>query len=89
MSIGAAEIYHKIPVYLLLLGRYSAAEAKAKNAIQAAHHEFGREHLHTLASMSNLASTYSNQGCWKEAEVLEVQVMEASKRVLAKSIQVS
>ena len=32
--------------------------------------------------MANLASTYSNQGRWKEAEELEVQVMETFKRVL-------
>jgi hypothetical protein len=30
----------------------------------------------------NLASTYRNQGRWKEAEELDVQVMEASARVL-------
>jgi Tetratricopeptide repeat len=33
-------------------------------------------------SMANLASTYQNQGRWKEAEDLEVQVMETRKRVL-------
>jgi hypothetical protein len=32
--------------------------------------------------MANLASTYSNQGWWKEAEELDVQVMETRKRVL-------
>jgi hypothetical protein len=32
--------------------------------------------------MGNLASTYRNQGRWKEAEELEVQVMETRKRVL-------
>jgi hypothetical protein len=32
--------------------------------------------------MSNLASTYSNQGRWKVAEELQVQVMQTSKRVL-------
>ena len=42
----------------------------------------GVDHLSTLTSMVNLASTYSNQGRWKEAEELEVQVMEIQKRVL-------
>jgi hypothetical protein len=42
----------------------------------------GVEHSHTLTSMANLASTYRNQGRWKEAEVLEVDVVEISKRVL-------
>jgi hypothetical protein len=32
--------------------------------------------------MANLASTYWNQGRWKEAEELQVQVMETRKRVL-------
>jgi hypothetical protein len=33
--------------------------------------------------MNNLALTYSNQGRWKEAEELEMQVMEIMKRVLS------
>ncbi|KAJ7825723.1 hypothetical protein B0H14DRAFT_3145159 [Mycena olivaceomarginata] len=41
----------------------------------------GEEHPH-LASMANLASTYWNQGRWKDAEALEVVVMEMRKRVL-------
>ena len=40
------------------------------------------EHPDTLISMANLASTYRNQGRWKEAEELYVQVMETRKRVL-------
>ena len=32
--------------------------------------------------MANLASTYWNQGRWKEAEELEIRVMETNKRVL-------
>jgi hypothetical protein len=32
--------------------------------------------------MANLARTYADQGRWKEAEELEVQVVETSKRVL-------
>jgi hypothetical protein len=38
--------------------------------------------LNTLASIANLASTYRNQGRWTEAEKIEVQVMEMSRRVL-------
>lgn len=43
----------------------------------------GQEHPDTLTSMANLASTYRKQGPWKEAEELNVQVMETRKRVLA------
>jgi Tetratricopeptide repeat len=42
----------------------------------------GQEHPDTLTSMANLASKYRNQGRWKEAEELEVQVKETRKRVL-------
>jgi len=41
----------------------------------------GAEHPSTLTSMNNLASTYADQGRWKEAEELFVQVMETRKRV--------
>jgi len=36
----------------------------------------------TLISMGNLAGSYRNQGQWKEAEELEVQVMQMHKRIL-------
>ena len=42
----------------------------------------GEEHPSTLTSITNLTSTYRNQGRWKKAEELEVQVMETRKRVL-------
>ena len=35
--------------------------------------------------MANLASTYRNQGRWKEAEELDVQVIETRKRVLGQA----
>ena len=35
-----------------------------------------------LTSMGDLALTYGNLGRWKEAEQLEVQVLETTKRVL-------
>ena len=44
--------------------------------------EFGGLHFVCLASMNNLASIFWNQGRSKEAEVLDVQVMETRKRVL-------
>ncbi len=38
--------------------------------------KLGADHLDTLASMNNLASIYSNQGWWEEAETLFVLVRE-------------
>jgi pentatricopeptide repeat protein len=37
--------------------------------------------------MANLALTYGNQGRWKEAEEMFVQIMETRKRVLGVNIQ--
>ena len=51
-------------------------------AIETRKRVLGAEHLDTLSSMANLASTYRNQGRWKEAEELEVQVKDTRKRVL-------
>jgi hypothetical protein len=42
----------------------------------------GQEHPDTLISIGNLALTYRNQGRWKEAEELEVLVVETRTRVL-------
>ena len=42
----------------------------------------GEEHPDTLISMANLASTYSNQGRWKEAEELQRQELETYSRIL-------
>jgi hypothetical protein len=40
------------------------------------------EHPSTLTRKANLASTYSDQGRWDEAEKLKLEVLETSKRVL-------
>lgn len=40
------------------------------------------EHPDTLNSIYNLAMIYLYQGLWEEAEKLQVQVLEARKRVI-------
>ena len=42
----------------------------------------GVEHPETLTSMADLASTFRDQSQRKEAEKLEIQVVEMRKRVL-------
>jgi len=42
----------------------------------------GEAHPDTLTSIANLVSIYWNQGCWKEAEELNIQVKEIRQRVL-------
>lgn len=44
--------------------------------------ENGKEHISTLIAMGNLASTYWNEGRWKEAEVLQIQVLAAQQKTL-------
>ena len=82
VSLDVATIYNSMSTYLLLLGRYSEAESKAKNAFKLAHQKLGREHPYTLTIMGNLALIYDNQERLKEAELLGVQVLEARERVL-------
>ena len=41
----------------------------------------GNEHPGTLQAAGNLATTYRHQGRYTEAEELQVEVLEASRRV--------
>ena len=68
--------------FLLDAGSYHLAEIINQRLNTQNEMILGLEHPSTLSSMANLASTYWNQGRWKEAEELEVQVMETSSRVL-------
>jgi hypothetical protein len=47
----------------------------------------GQEYPDTLNSMGILASTFWNQGRWKEAEELDVQMIKINLRCWARSIQ--
>ena len=42
--------------------------------------ELGPEHPDTLSSMANLASIYSNQGHWKEAEKMYERALEGYEK---------
>ena len=46
----------------------------------------GKEHPDSLTSMANLVSIYWNQGQWKEAEELQVKMMETIRWVLGEGI---
>jgi len=48
--------------FVIGLGKYEEAVKKLRKAIEACERIFGREDLHTLAAMDNLASTYRSQG---------------------------
>ena len=68
--------------FLLDIGLYHLAEIMSQRLNAQNEKVLGLEHPSTLTSMANLASTFWNQGRWKEAEELDVQVMETRKRVL-------
>ncbi|KAF6781660.1 Kinesin light chain 5 [Colletotrichum sojae] len=66
-----AELLTKVCWYMFMLGEYSRAEMLGEEAVNARKNALGPDNPSTLTSMANLASTYRNQGRWKEAEELE------------------
>ena len=68
--------------FLLTTGSYHLSEIMYQRLNVQNEKILGLEHPSTLHNMSGLASTYRNQGRWKEANELEVQVMETCLRVL-------
>jgi Tetratricopeptide repeat len=51
-------------------GRYNEAEVSFMEVAEKQKKVLGEEHPSTLTSMANLASTFWNQGRWKEAEAV-------------------
>uniref|UniRef100_A0A4E9E9F7 Uncharacterized protein n=1 Tax=Gibberella zeae TaxID=5518 RepID=A0A4E9E9F7_GIBZA len=74
-----ADLLHNGGWYALLQGRYATAELMSSQAMRNREEIMGKDHEGTLASTSNLGSTYWNQGRWEEAEKLQVEVMETRK----------
>src|SRR5690606_714719 len=65
------------------LAAYKEAEHHLLKVLNWRRRTLGKSHPDTLTSMGNLASIYCEQGRWKEAEELEVKVVEEmSKTVL-------
>ncbi|CAN9472976.1 unnamed protein product [Alternaria alternata] len=69
-------------VCLKVEGRYNEASNAFSLLVKALQQVLGEEHPKTLENMGNLAGTYRDQGRWKDAEVLFLQVLEAKTRVL-------
>lgn len=63
-------------------GYWKDADELEVMVVEKRRHKLGEDHLNTLRSMANLASTYWDLGRWKEAEELEVMVMERGKHKL-------
>ncbi len=81
-QLCSATLLNNAVYYDLTQGQYDVALSKCTKAFTIRESVLGKEHPDTLTSMANLASTYWNQGRWKEAEELNAQVMETRKRVL-------
>jgi len=63
-------------------GMWKDAEYFQHKIVEMRINKQGPEHLNTLASMNNLALTYSNQGKYEEAAQLQLKVLDLYKRVL-------
>ncbi|TFK32842.1 hypothetical protein BDQ12DRAFT_576877, partial [Crucibulum laeve] len=63
-------------------GNWTEAENLKVKVMEKRQQLLGPAHLHTLASMGSLASTYYNQGRLTEAEKLQVEVMEKKQQLL-------
>jgi len=68
--------------YASTTGAYTDAEKMEERSLEARRNVLGKGHPATLVSMSNLATTYLQQGRLEEAEKLQVEVMERKKEVL-------
>ncbi|KAM7215496.1 P-loop containing nucleoside triphosphate hydrolase protein [Rhypophila decipiens] len=68
--------------YALLQGQYEIAERMVDKARRTREKRLGREDEASLQSVLLYASVMKARGRWKEAESLDVQVMETSSRVL-------
>ena len=75
-AVARASLLHCISGLMFQQGQWRKEEVLLVEAVDLRKKELGAEHPDTLTSMAKLASTYSDQGRWKEAEELEVQVME-------------
>src|SRR5450755_4243958 len=72
-TLRRAEILHNNAWFALARGNYKIAETMARETARTREDILGLEDAATLASIGLLASTFWNQGRWKEAEELEVQ----------------
>ena len=68
--------------YLSYIGSYQLAEIIYHRLVMQSKECFGLEHYFTLGITDMLEITFWNQGRWKEAEDLGMQVTETKKRVL-------
>ncbi|KAI8686582.1 NACHT domain-containing protein [Fusarium keratoplasticum] len=65
-------------------GKYEEAEQMNRRALEGHEKVLGREHPHTLGSISNLGLVLQYQGKYEEAEQMHRRALEARERVLGR-----
>ena len=63
------------------IGDWKHAEQLLLQALEKRKNALGKEHRHTLLTMSTIARIYANQGRWNEAEQLDVQVLDIKQKL--------
>ncbi len=81
-QLQRATVLYNTAWYISARGNYDLATRRYEQSLRIRRRYLDGDDRQVLASIADLASTYWNQGRWKEAEELEVQVMETSLRVL-------
>jgi hypothetical protein len=81
-----ASILYKAAWYAWRIGNGVEAEQMSVQAMKARRKFLGRENEDTLLSMARVRLAYKLRGRWDEAEELEVQVMETSKKSSERTI---
>ncbi|KAM0254840.1 hypothetical protein ACHAQJ_006381 [Trichoderma viride] len=67
-----------------LLGQYQVAELEYRRLLQAKEKVLGKDHLNTLISKDDLASTLYRQGRYNEAEQIYQEALKLCEKVLGK-----
>ncbi len=81
-ELQKAKILNQNAWYNMTQGRFKISEEKVQKAINLRRSYLDLDHLNHLQSVSLLAKIYTLQRRWDEAEQLQVQILETSKRVL-------
>ena len=65
-------------------GRWKETQELETQVMETRRRLLGLDHVDTMGSMANLASTYRKQGRWEEAEKLQMAELETCSRVLGR-----
>ncbi|KAH0544765.1 hypothetical protein FGG08_001132 [Glutinoglossum americanum] len=76
-----AQVLYKVAMFLLTIGNYQLAGIRGEEALVLTKALLGKEDPFTLNTSTLVAKAYGSQGRWKEAEELEVEVLETQKRL--------